>query len=256
MYRYFGYLLLLFLPLWASAQQIPDFSANYLVKLDGIQAGELKRTLTTVNADIRRFTSVSRAKGIFRLFKPDVIEETSLWHKVDGKVRPTQYLYERTGGDKERYLRMDFDWQHKEVHIDDHKHPWTLDISSHTLDKLIYQLTLMNDLAAHKTSLSYEIADGGKLKTYTIDVLGMEKVTTPLGKIEAVKLKRHRDHPKDRQTTLWCAPALDYLPVKLEHIEKDGTVFTALIRLLKGMDTKDAFETEQTPETTTVFGAH
>ncbi|KAJ0336341.1 hypothetical protein COL154_014362, partial [Colletotrichum chrysophilum] len=221
MYRYFSYLLLLIVPLWASAQEIPDFSANYLVQLDGIQAGELKRSLTTVSPNLRRFTSVSQAKGVFSLFKPDVIEETSLWHEVNGRVRPSQYLYERTGGDNDRYLRMDFDWSDKLVHIDDHKHPWTLDISGQTLDKLVYQLTLMDDLAAHKTSLSYEIADGGKLKTYTIDVLGKEKVTTPLGKIEAIKLMRHRDHPKDRQTTLWCAPALDYLPVKLEHVEKD-----------------------------------
>lgn len=242
MYKVICYLLFLTLPLTVAAQVIPDFSANYLVKLNGLQAGELKRSLTTISPNLRRFTSVSRAKGIFSFFKPDVIEETSLWRKINGQIRPEQYLYQRTGGKKDRYLRMDFDWPKQQVNIDDHQHPWSLDINTYTLDKLVYQLTLMNDLAAHKTKLVYQIADGGKLKTYTIDILGKEIVTTPLGKIEAIKLMRHRDHPHDRKTTLWCAPSLDFLPVKLEHVEKDGTVFTALIRLLKGMHSDQAFQ--------------
>ena len=71
--------------------------------------------------------------------------------------------------------------------------------------------------------------------------ISREVITTPLGKIEAIKLTRERSRPKDRKTTLWCAPSLNYLPVMLEHIEKDGTVFTAKIRRLRGINSKGAF---------------
>ena len=99
----------------------------------------------------------------------------------------------------------------------------------------------MSDLADEKTAFNYRIADGGKLKSYDIRIVDKEIVTTPLGKIEAIKLIRYREGENKRQTTLWCAPQLNYLPVKLEHTEKGGSVFTALLRRLKGIPTDDVF---------------
>jgi hypothetical protein len=240
MQRWFGFILLLCLSQTTLAQDIPDFSANYLVRLNGIQAGELKRTLRTEDNGMRRFTSVSQAKGVFSFFKPDVIEETSLWSLQNNRVTPQEYLYQRTGGKKDKYLQMLFDWPRKQVNIDDKEHPWTLDIKTGVLDKLVYQISLMRDLDEGVKQVDYQIADGGHLKLYHIRVLSEETITTPMGQIATVKLTRHRDKPKDRETTLWCAPALDYLPVKLEHVE-DGTTFTAVIRRLKGIDSDKAF---------------
>ncbi|WP_273152306.1 DUF3108 domain-containing protein [Methylophaga thiooxydans] len=223
-----------------AAQEIPDFSANYLVRLNGIQAGELKRSLETQESGLKRFYSVSQAKGVFSFFKPDLIEETSIWQPNNGNVKPHSYVYQRSGGKKDKTLAMDFDWQKNLVSIDDKKHPWQLELEPGTLDKLVYQISLMKDLKRGIKSIDYRIADGGKLKTYHITVLGKETITTPMGHIETIKLTRHREKPSDRETTLWCAPALNYLPVKLEHIE-DDTSFTAVLRRLKGIDTDTAF---------------
>ncbi|MDH5357954.1 MAG: DUF3108 domain-containing protein [Gammaproteobacteria bacterium] len=241
MIRLTFFVLILLLPQWLLAQDIPDFSANYLVKINGLQAGELKRDLITTTDGVRQFKSETQAKGVFAFFKPDLVEEVSIWQRHGSIIRPQSYLYQRTGGKKEKYLSLKFDWKNQRVHIDDKQHPWQLDIEPNTLDKLIYQLALMSDLADQKSPLTYRIADGGKLKTYKISVLGQETVTTPLGTISTIKMTRHRDSPKGRQTTLWCAPSLHYLPVKLEHIEKGGSVFTAVLRRLGGIVTTDAF---------------
>lgn len=240
MFRLFSFILLFCFSHAAFASDIPDFSANYLVKLNGIQAGELKRTLTTDDNGQRRFSSVSQAKGVFSFFKPDVIEENSVWTLEKDRVTPHEYLYLRTGGKKEKYLRMLFDWPNKQVSIDDKEHPWQLKIKKGVLDKLVYQISLMRDLDKGIEQIDYRIADGGRLKTYTIQVLGTEIITTPLGQIETIKLTRQREKPNDRETTLWCAPALNYLPVKLEHVE-DDTVFTALLRRLTGIEAEQAF---------------
>jgi hypothetical protein len=222
------------------AKDIADFSANYLVKLNGFQAGELVRELTTDEQGHRILTATSQAKGMFSFFKPDLIKETSVWTTNKRGVVPLQYLYERTGGKKDKYLSMDFDWSQKQVHIDDKKRPWNLNIPAGVLDKLVYQISLMKDLTPDLESIDYKIADGGKLKNYHIKVLGSEDIKTPMGKIHTLKLTREREKAGDRQTTLWCAPALDYLPVKLEHIE-DKTTFIALIRTLKGFEDREAF---------------
>jgi hypothetical protein len=232
---------LLLMPLTIAAQELPDFSANYQVMLNGIQAGDLKQRLST-NADgSRKFTSATQAQGLFAFFKPDLVEEISTWTMVDNKIQPRHYLYQRSGGKKDKYLKLDFNWQSQQLSIDDKNYPWQLALEPHTLDKLVYQLALMMDLDKGKNQYNYRIADGGKIKTYTIDVINEETVTTPLGKIKTIKLKRLRDETSKRQTVLWCAPALNYLPVKLEHTEKDGTVFTANLRRLKGISTDNIF---------------
>jgi hypothetical protein len=232
----------LLIPLSLVAKEIPDFSANYLVMLNGIQAGDLKQRLST-NADgYREFSSATQAQGLFAFFKPDLIEEISTWSMVKNNIQPKHYIYQRSGGKKEKYLELDFNWQSHQLSINDKNHPWQLDLEPNTLDKLVYQLALMNDLEEGKKQYNYRIADGGKIKTYTVDVLGEEIVTTPLGKIKTLKIKRVRDETSKRQTILWCAPALNYLPVKLEHTEKDGTVFTASLRRLKGIPTENIFK--------------
>lgn len=241
--------LLLFLVAGVHAELLPDFYANYQVELNGIQAGELRQTLSTDAAGQRKFVSKTQAKGMFAFIKPDVIEETSLWIYHNEHIRPMFYRYSRNGGSKDKLLTMDFYWNKRKVHIDDREHPWDLEIKNRTLDKLVYQLQLMHDLANDRERLSYTIADGGKLKNYKIVRLGQETIDTPLGKIETVKLTRERDADSDRKTILWCAPALDYLPVKLEHIEKDGSRFTAYLRKLDGIST-DAFQKTTTADAT------
>ncbi len=242
-----GFLLLLASTL--HAEPLPDFSANYQVELNGIQAGELRQTLSTDAAGQRKFVSTTQAKGVFAFIKPDVIEETSLWMYFEERIRPLFYRYSRDGGRKDKMLTMDFYWDNREVHIDDREHPWNLEIQNDTLDKLVYQLQVMHDLSDDRDQLTYTIADGGKLKSYEIVRLGEETVETPLGKIAAVKLTRERDADSDRKTTLWCAPALGYLPVKLEHIEKDDSRFTAYLRKLDGIST-DAFRKTTTANAT------
>jgi len=234
-------LLILLTPsLWA-ADYIPDFSAKYSVQLNGLQAGELKRSLSTEANGVRHFKTKSQAEGVFAFFKPDLVEESSRFQADASSLLPLSYLYQRTGGKKEKYLSLKFDWIQQKVHIDDKKHPWSLNIEANTLDKLSYQIALMGDLSPNKTDYSYQIADGGKVKTYNIKVLGEEIINTPLGKINTLKLMRMRDTPKGRQTTLWCAPDLHYMPVKLQHKEK-GSTFTALLSQLKGIATATAFE--------------
>lgn len=247
-----SFILLIIFPQWLLAQEIPDFTAKYTVNLKGLHAGDQKSSLSTNNDGSRVFKSTSKATGLFSFFKPELVEETSVWKLHSGYIRPDHYLYQRTGGKKDKYMQLTFNWQANRLHIDDKKQPWSLPLEPNTLDKLVYQLALMSDLADDKTTFNYRIADGGKLKNYTIKIVDTETITTPLGEIEAVKLIRQRKAGKKRQTTLWCAPALNYLPVQLEHIEKDGSKFTAVIKQLQGFNLELAFQPITTTKTSLI----
>lgn len=237
----------------AYADAVKDYEATYEVGLNGFSVGELEQTLTSQDDGTSKLFSRTRAKGLFKLIKSDVVKETSVVAMADGQVKPQSYVYDRSGGDKDKHIELDFDWSTQEVAIDDKKHPWVLDLGNNTHDKHAYQLQLMLDLEADTESLSYQIADGGKLKTYDISILGRETVNTPMGKIDTIKLRRERDADSERETTLWCAPALNNLPVRLEHKEKDDSRFIAVIKTLEGRDTS-VFDTSSPKSTSAPFG--
>jgi len=162
-----NYHLVLLLVLFSStlfAQEIPDFSARYSVQIKGMPAGEMKNQLTSLDDGTRQFKSATQAQGLFALFKPDLVEETSIWQSKSHQLVPISYLYQRSGGKKDKSLSIQFNWQKNTAIIDNKKQTKTIEISEGTLDKQLYQLAIMNDLAANKTTLNYPIATGKKIK--------------------------------------------------------------------------------------------
>jgi hypothetical protein len=82
--------------------------------------------------------------------------------------------------------------------------------------------------------MRYTIADGGRLKTYDMRETGTEVLETALGTLKTLKIQRLRD-PDYGEATLWCASALGYLPVKLEHRDRDGMLISMFIQSIEGM---------------------
>jgi hypothetical protein len=49
---------------------------------------------------------------------------------------------------------------------------------------------------------------------------GRERIKTPLGQLEALRFMRGND---EERTEIWLAAKLDFLPVRILVVEKDGT---------------------------------
>jgi len=130
-------------------------------------------------------------------------------------------------------VRIRFDWERGSARIATPADAWTLAVRPTTLDKLVYTLVLMRDLGRGAERLAYDIADGGKLKRYVFRVEGRESIETGLGRLETLRLRR--EHRSARETTLWSAPALGYLPVRIDHRERDGTRISLRLESLEGL---------------------
>ena len=194
-----------------------DFRASYTFTRNGMHVGEVKRSLRAANDGMYIYESVSEATGFISLFINDKIIERSTWAYVNDKPQPLQYTYIRSGGKKKRNVKLSFDWAQGIVINTINDDPWQMPVPPDTQDKLVYQLTLMLDLRTDTKKLHYTIADGGKLKDYAFTVVGEETVDTPLGKLRTTKIQRVDDK---RNTTIWCANTLNYLPVRIEQEEK------------------------------------
>jgi hypothetical protein len=210
-----------------------QFSARYTVSLNGKEMGVMARTVSKEGAQDYLFRSELKAThGLFALLRVKVVE-SSRWRLSGEEVQAIEYRSTQSGP-KKRESSARFDWEHKLVHVTHKQQNTALTATSGMLDKLLYQLVLMRDLQSGRAPIRYTVVDGNKIRNYPIEMVGEEDIDTPLGVLETVKV-RYQKPGSERSTTLWCAKALGYLPVKLDHYEKEGERTSALIQSVSGL---------------------
>jgi hypothetical protein len=71
--------------------------------------------------------------------------------------------------------------------------------------------------------VTVSVSDGKGVTKYTYEPKGREKLKTPAGEFDALKLVKKLDSPGDRATEIWLAADRGYVPVRVLLVEKDGT---------------------------------
>lgn len=158
------------------------------------------------------------------------LSEVSTFRVDEGHVEPQSYIYQGTGLISRR----------REVHFTPgssvirslYKDEWyALPDIGHTLDRMSQQEQMRLNLLAHQDGLqamTFTVADGRKVKDYTLALIGPERLQTPMGEVDTLLYERQRDND-ERLSQLWVAPDWDYLVVKTLHIEDGKTVEGNLI---------------------------
>ena len=209
----------------AQALEIRPFSASYTADWKQLPvSGSAERSLEQL-ADGRwklRFEASMLLAGL---------TEESIFG-VDGDILvPANYRYSRDGLGKSKEVEHDFDWNQKQVLGSDRGTPVSLPINRGMLDKSTYQQALQLDVAAGRTSMSYQVVDGDEIDVYDFRVLGEERVQTRAGLIDAIKVERVRDPTQSaRKTVLWFAKDWDFLLVRLHQVEKDGKEYQIMLK--------------------------
>ncbi len=224
--------------------KLKPFVATYLITAMGLEGINVTNSLSIDQSketeQAYHFKSYSMPIGLLAFKKDETRDEQSTGLIKDGKIQPQNYTYLQIRNNKaRRNVKISFDWQENEVtnhHI--HKNSkWSMPIPLQTIDKLSYQLSLMLKLAANPDRhFNFSVADGGKLKKYQFEIVGEERVYTSLGSYKALKIQ-HTRYKKDKNITLWCAPELNYLPVKIIQEETGKPTFiSTLISYQEGME--------------------
>ncbi|MFN2328705.1 MAG: DUF3108 domain-containing protein [Chromatocurvus sp.] len=158
------------------------------------------------------------------------LSEVSQFNLAEGRVEPRSYIYQGTGLISRR----------REVHFTPdssvirslYKGEWyALPDIGHTLDRMSQQEQMRLNLLGQSDApreMMFTVADGRKVKDYTLALIGPERLQTPMGEIDTLLYERQRD-TDERLSQLWVAPDWDYLVVKTLHIEEGKTVEANLI---------------------------
>lgn len=212
-----------------ASAELPDFTASYKVLRGALGIGTARIALTRETGGGYHYTSHSWPSRLAGLFNKDRRHETSSGQIIGGRPRPDKYHYLRAGGDHERVAHLTFDWDGMRVVNNVAGSRWRMSIPAGTQDKLSTRLGMMQALAAGKTDFSFDVADGGKLKQFHYQVLGRENLELPAGTFESVKVAELRGKVLHR-TWVWCAPALNFLPVQILREDQDGTRYSSQLK--------------------------
>ena len=218
--RCFYYIFLFLIPAVSSAGLLENgFQADYTLSKNDFTVGVAEYRLYPQPTGMLIYESTAKPEGLAAVFIHDRIVERSHIIQLQNGLRPQKYEYQQKGGKEDSSYALKFDWlQHKLVNTHINK---TLKLPPDTQDMLSFQLQLMKTLQAGKKKLSFHLAEQNKINAYQLEFKQKLKLETALGEMNVV-LMEHR-HPKDHDVfRFWCAPSLEYLPVRIEHIEEDG----------------------------------
>ena len=222
--------LLMLVPQATLAADLAPFEARHQLLVNRFAIGEQRLSLRR-DGDLWQYRAQTRSTGLARLFRKDRLDERSRFRLIDGRIRVLDYEFHHTGRRRPRHAFLQFDWALGRVINDVAGERWQMPIPPGTLDKLSVQLALALGLASGARELAFAIADGGKLKRFRFRVIGEERLSLPAGRFDTLRLQRLRQD-QDRDTWLWCAPELGYLPVQVRQREhEDGQTY--LSRLLE-----------------------
>lgn len=197
----------------AAEPGIRPFEADYRVYAYAAYLGE-GRIALRIDGERYRMSLDAEARGLAKLLVRDGLHESASGLLTDDGPRPAVYRSQRL----RRISELRFDWQAGKASARRGDRQADLALQPRTVDPLSLYLLAMWDLQRGHTAASYRLIDGIELKTYRIRHHARESLDTPLGRLSAVRISRSRPG-KNRVTSLWFAPALAYLPVRVVQTE-------------------------------------
>jgi len=227
-------LMLISVPVAAATQ---PYTARFELTRNGSPIGELVQQLTISPDGTVVYSSITTPKGVLAWLLAGTVDERTVLERAGGRLRPLSYRHERLGVGPDRIVEIAFDWVRQRVrNVIDGDH-WLMQISPDTFDKHALLLAVTEDLADGDLRGTYAVADGGKLKQYRFLSAGTEEIDTPAGRFETVVVQRRRGNKKTG-TDFWHAPALGYLPVRVERRLEDGDRYLLVLQELESSEVR------------------
>jgi hypothetical protein len=138
-------------------------------------------------------------------------------------LKPLEFIDERAG---RRRARVRFDWQAKTVIQEYRGEPRTEPLPRDAHDRLAF----LFDFAFAPPDggeVAFDLLDGRGQSRHVYSIAGRERVVTPAGPFEALKLVRET---REERAEIWLATERSYLPVRILLTDKDGTRYDQVIR--------------------------
>ncbi|HXZ91980.1 MAG TPA: DUF3108 domain-containing protein [Burkholderiales bacterium] len=199
----------------AHAAPPPQAEITYSVSRNGTVLAEVVEKL---KQDGKTYSIEENTKGV-GILSVYHSERSSRGTIAPDGLRPLEYTDHRPMRDP---ASANFDWSNKTITMNFKGPPRVLAMPPNAQDRLSVAFTF-SFAPPGSRPVTVHSADGKSISTYTYRAAGHERLATPAGVFETLKLEKVRDGPEDKSTELWLATDHGNLPVRLLIVDKDGT---------------------------------
>ena len=215
----FGACLSIFLCLPVLAATPAAFTVEYQVFWRGSEMGVGELSFRpTDDGRYRIELSVTPTHPVLKLTGVEIEERTDGQLTKKG-LQPLRYRREQSGPGG-RSTALDFDWTGGVVKARHRNKANTLRLDPQALDPLSLYVQVTQDMQARRLQKTYTLVNRTRQKSYAVSNQGNERLATPLGRQNTVRIQRGEADDKRREL-FWLAPELGYIPVQIVQY-KDG----------------------------------
>lgn len=215
----------------AAEPALTPHRSTYDVQWGSITLGEGTVTLEpAAEKGCYRYESVTNPVGLVRMLYGAPRELTEFCVK-DGVIRPMHFEYEISKNKSDNFS-MDFDWSARKVKTLKEGNLTVRDLPEETYDRFVLREVVRQWIQKRGKNLKegdelkFKMMDDDSLNDYRFVYAGREKVQTPAGEFDALRVDRVND-PK-RVLHAWFAPSRDTTIVQLEQF-RNGNVDLRLL---------------------------
>ena len=223
MRRLFFVLLLLAGPALA-AMPPQRVQMDFAVNAGTVHLGEGRDVLVH---DTRQYSVISESKtvGLAAFFYKMNIRREARGLITKNGLLPQHFEENRSRKSKRS---ADFDWDAKRVTLTDGSESETLPLQENTFDQTSFAYAFAFRPPGNEI-LPVHLTDGRRISDYKYQIVGNEKLKTPLGDLQTVHFRKVLEGDDKRGFEVWLAVDHYYLPVQIRFIEKDGTVLDSTV---------------------------
>ncbi|MDY6524625.1 DUF3108 domain-containing protein [Acinetobacter faecalis] len=201
------------------------FQADYQFSYNGKNIGSATRTLAK-SGNNWSYAFVAKAVGLASA------TETSKFTLNNGQISSTSFSRTSQVLVHNNTMNINFNSEENLINTQKDDEAYSFSWKVGVLDELNVELQLREDLKKGILKSNYYLADAKEIEARKFVKQGNEKVTTSYGTFDTMKVVLKHDKP-GRETIFWLAPKLDYLPVKVTHVDKK-TSYGLLLTSYKG----------------------
>lgn len=224
---------LLAAPLGASAGALSPFKAVYEVHRGSLALGEAKFSLSQWGdaKNCMAYRAEAQPRALIRVFVGEINDKSFFCVDDKGQIKVQQFQHYEEKDEEDSY-DLKFDWDKGQV---TYSHGGSFPLPAGAVDPFSLHLAARQWLESEKDPKNakprdFVLIDEDEVKTYRLAVTDHGRVKVPAGEYDYIQIERV-DDPK-RKLRFMVAPALSFLPIKVEHQKRDDPIIkTELISL-------------------------
>ena len=207
-----------------------EFQAIYNAQLKPVD-GQVMMTLKKEQDNLYSYEIITRPSGFWRVIIDGSIREKSTFFFNDGLVQSKTYELTDTIRSKPRQSLAIFDWDNLLLSGNYKDRKFELPLNIDVIDRATLQIAIIANSQGPNLSSDYYILDRDKVLKVQVNKKDTVNVRVPFGEFETIEIQ-HRSEQSEITNSLWLAPELGYIPIKIAQKEDGKIVFSASLSQL------------------------